>query len=152
MKTAARTGGCLFFALQFLRTDMYFTVSQRRDFAFYQKERLFAIYALTLSISPILSQKEGDGVAEYVFCFGLYRVRCNENSLKIFRRWPFKTEILIPTDEIAAVSTTQVIPQKVRVTKVFTSGKTVWILLSPKELANEIFLILSKGESDDRPV
>ena len=96
-------------------------------------------------------EKEGEEtVGEYRFCFSLYRVSCDKNSLFIFRRWPFKTEILVPTDEIAAVSDTQVIPPKVRVTKIFTSGRTVWLPLSQKELPIELFDILKQGKKDDK--
>ena len=88
-------------------------------------------------------------MTEYSFCFGLYRVCFDNVSLHVFRRWPFKTEILIPTDEIAAVSVTQIIPQKVRLTKIFTSGKSAWLPFSPKGLPNDLFDILRRGSNDD---
>lgn len=73
-------------------------------------------------------------------------------SLYIFRRWPFKTEIFIPSDEVAAVSVTQVIPQKVRLAKIFTSGKSFWLPFSPKELPHDLFCTLSRGNDYDQPV
>ena len=83
---------------------------------------------------------------KYRFCFGLYSAELDRNRLLICRRRPFCTEIFVPISEIAAVSVTQITPEKIRVMRVFTSGKGVWLPLAPKKLASDIFELLANEE------